>query len=518
MNTNPLLRADFPDPDVIRVDDCYYMVSTSMHFMPGAPILRSFDLRNWEIACYVYDVLEPTGARALADGEGIYGQGMWAASLRNHQNKFYLVFSCKDNRSTYLYTADNIAGPWTRRTIEGFYHDASLIFDDDGRVYLVHGNTDIRLTELATDLSGPMPSGVDRVIFRDRAKLGLGYEGAHVQKIQGRYYISLIHWPTDGSRRRMQAVMAAEAIEGPYTGKDVLDDDMGYFNNGVAQGGLVDTPQGDWYAILFQDRGAVGRVPVLVPVRWENAFPVLGIDGKVPANIQTVASRPDYHYEPLVFSDDFRYKPDADGRIRLRKGWEWNHMPDDALWSVDGKRGVFELVSGRVVNNLVQARNTLTMRSVEPGCSASVRVDGSGLKDGDVAGICALQGKYGLVGLTKEADGYSLVMLEKPGEADYSMGGPVDSQPPVERGRVRISGPQAQLKITLNFANKIDEAEFFYKDGQTWKKLGITKKLYFGLDHFCGVRFGLFLYSTRDVGGSAEFREFTYEITDVHQA
>src|SRR5690606_10694977 len=122
------------------------------------------------------------------------------------------------------------------------------------------------------------------------------------------------------------------------------------------------------------------------------------------------------------------------------KGWEWNHMPDDALWSVDPERGALKLTSGRVVANLVQARNTLTMRSVEPGCSASVRVDGSGLKVGDFAGLCALQGKYGLVGLTKEADGFSIIMHEKPGEADYSMGGPVDSQPPVERGRVRISG------------------------------------------------------------------------------
>src|SRR5690606_33513019 len=115
MNTNPLLRADFPDPDVIRVDDCYYMVSTSMHFMPGAPILRSFDLRNWEIACYVYDVLEATGARALANGEGINELGLWAASLRNHPNTFYLGFTCKDNPCTYHYTAANLACTWTRR-------------------------------------------------------------------------------------------------------------------------------------------------------------------------------------------------------------------------------------------------------------------------------------------------------------------------------------------------------------------------------------------------------------------
>ena len=144
---NPVTRLDYPDPDVIRVDDTYYMVSTTMHFMPGCEILRSYDLRNWEHVTYVYDRLDSTPGQRLEGEENIYGKGMWAASLRCHKGTYYICFVANDTHRTYLYTADCIEGPWKKRYVEGFYHDCSLLFDDDDRVYIAYGNKDIYITD-----------------------------------------------------------------------------------------------------------------------------------------------------------------------------------------------------------------------------------------------------------------------------------------------------------------------------------------------------------------------------------
>lgn len=324
---NPIIWSDFPDPDMVRVEDTYYMISTTMHMMPGAVILRSYDLANWEIASYLYDTLEDNPAHRLEDGKNIYGAGMWAASLKYHNGMFYVCFVANDTHKTYLFTSKSIDGPWEKREIEGFYHDSSLLFDDDGKVYIVYGNRDIYITELKEDLSGPKPGGLNKKIITDTDNVSLGYEGAHFYKINGKYYIFFIHWLAYGSHRRVEACYVSDSPGGEYRGKNVLDDDMGYHNAGVAQGGIVDTPDGDWYAIFFQDHGAVGRIPVLVPVSWKDDFPVFGENGKVPIEISVKSTRPDYKYAPLFESDDFYYQPDANGKISLKKVWQWNHNP-----------------------------------------------------------------------------------------------------------------------------------------------------------------------------------------------
>ena len=138
---NPITRLDYPDPDVIRVDNTYYMVSTTMHFMPGCEILRSYDLVNWEHASYVYDVLDSTPGQKIEGEENIYGQGMWAASLRYHKGIFYVCFVANDTGKTYIYSAPSIEGPWKKSYIKGFYHDCSILFDDDDRVYIASGRS-----------------------------------------------------------------------------------------------------------------------------------------------------------------------------------------------------------------------------------------------------------------------------------------------------------------------------------------------------------------------------------------
>ncbi|MEI0740265.1 glycoside hydrolase 43 family protein [Paenibacillus sp. JTLBN-2024] len=213
MYPNPMIWADFPDLDVIRVEDTYYMVSTTMHMMPGCVILRSYDLIHWEVASYVYDVLDNTPAQRLEDGQHIYGQGMWAPTLRYHKGKFYVIFVANDTRRTYLYTADSVSGPWAKQYIEGFYHDCSLLFDDDGRTYLIYGNAEIHLTELKEDLSGPKPGGLNRIIVKESEPYHLGYEGAHFYKIDGRYYAFFIHI-SKAAGRRTQACFAADSRKG----------------------------------------------------------------------------------------------------------------------------------------------------------------------------------------------------------------------------------------------------------------------------------------------------------------
>lgn len=512
MKRNPIIWADFPDLDIIRVEDTYYMVSTTMHLMPGGVILRSYDLVNWEVAVYIYDVLEDTPGQRLEGDQHIYGKGMWAASLRYHKGKFYVCFVANDTGKTYLYQSENILGPWKKQYIEGFYHDCSLLFDENDRVYIVYGNTEIRLTELMPDLSAPKPGGLHRILVKEKEKVHLGYEGAHIYKINGKYYLFLIHWLAYGTSRRVEACFVSASLEGEFVGKNVLDDDMGYHNQGVAQGGIVDTPDGQWYGMLFQDHGAVGRIPVLVPIQWEDSFPVFGVDGKVPHWVEVQSTRPGYRYAPIVDSDDFCYTPHKTGKVRLKNVWQWNHIPDDRLWSVTEKPGTMRIRSGKLCKNVEQAVNTLTQRMMGPACEASVVIDGSGLKEGDYAGICALQGCYGFIALTKEAGQYYLVMVAKEKEDTALFGIPEDQKPGKEYERIAIENHKVTVKIRANFEDMADEAEFYFQVKDQWIKLGITHKLYFQLDHFVGCRIGLFLFSSKEIGGAVDFEHFVYNM------
>ena len=281
--TNPVINSDFPDPDIIRVGDTYYMASTTMYFMPGGDILRSSDLVHWEFVCHAFGRLEENSAHCLEDGQQIYGQGMWAPSLRWHDGTFYLTFSCNDTHTSLLFQAENPAGPWRRQEMGGFFYDASLFFDDDGRVYIVHGNTQLRVTELETDTWGPKPGGLDRIIVTDCPGQTLGYEGSHLYKKDGRYYLFTCHMPRGSKFLKTEDCFLADSLPGPWRGKNILDGNMGYRDFGVAQGGMVDTPEGDWYAFMFQDRGPLGRAPVIMPMTFDaEGFPILGDHGRVP--------------------------------------------------------------------------------------------------------------------------------------------------------------------------------------------------------------------------------------------
>jgi beta-xylosidase len=503
--TNPVLLGDFPDPDVIRAGNTYYMISTTMHFMPGGVLLRSYDLGQWELISHVFDVLDDYPAARLEERKNIYGSGMWAPSLRYHNGLFYVLFCANNTHRTYLYTASSAEGPWNRHEIQGFFYDASLLFDDDGKIYIVYGNTTVHITELSADLSGPKPGGLDSCIVQGKSGEGLGYEGNHVYKINGRYYLFSIYWP-QGSMRT-EACFTTDSLEHEWIEKDVLCDDMNYHHQGIAQGGIVDTPDGKWYAMLFQDRGAAGRMPVLVPVSWNGIFPKFGENGKVPAAVPVTSTNPGYMYSPWSGDDDFVYQAAPDGTIQMKKFWEWNHIPDSHLWSVQEGKGL-SIRTGSVRTNVVGAQNTLTQRLPGPRCEASVTVDGSSLNNGDYAGLCAFQSCYGFIGLKKEQGMLFLVTVEKTYGEREPYASRADFDTGTETAAVPWGGTTVEICFRADFQDMKDTVTFYYKyDGQ-WKQLGRPHRLYFMLDHFTGCRAALFVFSMEKAGGTAVFRNF----------
>lgn len=495
---NPIIYSDFPDPDVIRVGNLYYMVSTTMHMFPGGDILVSEDLCNWKLLCHIYDVLDETPAQKLEEGN-IYSKGMWAASLRYHDGLFHIFFVCNDTHSDYHYVAENPAGPWKRKPIEGkFFHDCSVLFDDDGRVYVAYGNREIHITEMEPDLSKPREGGLDRIALRDSDEAMLGYEGTHLYKLNGKYYMFFIHWMKTGTKRRTEACFVADSIDGEFNGRDILDDDMGFHNLGVAQGAIVDSPDGRWFAVLFQDHGACGRMPVLMPMRWENDFPV--IDG-VPAELENPFKKKagdalsgEYQNAAPLWSSDSLTDSSS-----LKPFWQWNHQPDNSKWSLSdcGLR----LASASVADNVEKARNTLTQRTFGPRSCYEVSVDATSLKDGDRAGLCALQGLFAELCVSRNGDGFSIGLMGREGSE-----GALDL-----KEMSQVSWDRLRLRAEFDFDDLKDTVSFFVIIGDRRIQVGEPHKLVYRLDHFMGVRIGLFCYSTKTTGGSALFKDFTIE-------
>lgn len=499
MDTNPIIKLDYPDVDAIRIDDTFYMISTTMHFFPGGEILKSKDLINWEHVSFVYDTLDGTKAQKLEDGANIYGKGMWAASLRYNKGMFYVVFVCNDTQKTYLYRSTSITGPWTKSNIEGFYHDSSLLFDED-RVFIVYGNRQIYLTELDSELKGPKEGGVHKVIIKDTDTVSLGYEGSHFYKINGKYYIFLIH-SKEGKWFRAQSCFTSDTVDGEYIGKDILEYDMDYCNQGIAQGGIVDTKDGKYYAILFQDRGAVGRIPVLIPMVFENDFPKLLKDEiKELKNVKNLNEKMTPQLEGMLFllasSDDFTTSGPSFG---LNSFWQFNHEPELSLCNNDLVKGTWTVRTASLVSKLTEAKNMITQRLFFPACHVEVTVDASEINEGDYAGLCVLQGAYAFAAVTKEDGNYYLVMHSNECNNSELMSYEYTEY---EKERIPLSTPLVTLSFDADFMNMKDTVKF---------NIGPEHKMYFKLDHFAGNRAGLFIYSTKKVGGSATFTHFVLE-------
>ncbi|MBX2963817.1 MAG: glycoside hydrolase 43 family protein [Cyclobacteriaceae bacterium] len=489
---NPILFADVPDMAIIRVGDAYYSSSTTMHMNPGVPIMKSKDLVNWHLINYAYDTLSTIDAVNLDNGKTMYGRGSWASCIRYHNNTYYVSTFSSTTGRTYVFTTKDIEkGPWKVSSFSPSYHDHTLFFED-GRVYLIYGVSKLKLVELTADASAVKPGTEEQVLIENASapagdNIMLGAEGSQLFKVNGKYYLFNITWPRGGMRTVI--IHRADKITGPWEGRLALQD------LGVAQGGLIDTPDGTWYAYLFRDYGAVGRIPYLVPVKWEDGWPVLGVGGKVPEELDLPANKS--LIPGIVASDEFTRKK-SDPLLPLV--WQWNHNPDNKLWSLTERKGFLRLTTGRVDTSFYMVKNILTQRTIGPECTGSTHIDVSNLKDGDFAGLTLFQKRYGQVGVSMDNGVKSIVMVS------------AESDKPVEIERIPLSKNSIYLKATCDFRDKADIAEFFYSlDGKSWKRIGSQLKMAYTLPHFMGYRFGLFNYSTNNSGGYVDFDFFRIE-------
>ena len=498
---NPVLWADVPDPDVIRVGDDYWLVSTTMHLMPGAPVMHSKDLVNWKTVSYVFPSLHDTPKYDMQEGT-VYGRGQWATSLRYHNGLYYLYFSPNDAPyKGYVYTTKDPREGWTLAHRIPHFHDASLFFDDDGRAYVFYGTGEMK--ELLPDLSGVKEGGLSGKVFeRDAEENGL-LEGSRVVKHDGKYYLIMISWPKNKPRR--QLVYRADNIQGPYEKKVILESTFGGFPY-AAQGTIVDDGKGNWYGVIFQDRGGCGRVLTLMPCTWKDGWPMLGDEnGKIPA----VMGKPVAGYDggEIVSSDEF----DSD---KMNIDWQWNHNPINDAWSLTERPGFMRLKTSRVVPNLYVAPNTLTQRMEGPECKGIVKMDISKMKDGDVAGLSAFNGDAGVVQVKKQ--GKKLILVAESQSCKMTDKEKLITDVAITeayRQELDKKTKDVYFRLDADFRPGKDLATLYYSiDGENWTKvLGDYKMIFDYRRFFMGSKFAIFNYATKKKGGLVDVDWFRYE-------
>lgn len=504
---NPIINADVPDLTVVRVDSNYYMISTTMHLMPGAPVMHSRDLVHWQTVSYLYNSQQGNDKYNLI-GSTAYGRGQWATSIRYRNGIFYAVFAPNDQpNQSQVYATSNPHGEWKLISTLPHFHDNSLLFDDDGRVYIYSGSGTISLRELEPDLSGVKEGGVDCVVVRNDSVDNALLEGSQCIKHNGKYYLMAISWPKGKPRR--QLCYRADKVTGPYEKHLILEDNYEGFPY-VGQGSLIDDVNGNWYALLFQDRNAIGRVPNLLRVRWVDGWPMLGSDDGHDGNVEASGYVPLPTYDTgwrIVESDEF----DAP---QLKNQWQWNHNPVPEAWSLTRKKGALRLTASRVVDNIFMAPNTLTQRMEGPQCSGVVAIDLSKMKEGDVAGFAAFNGHSGVLAVHRDRKGMRLVMSEQVINMDADKR--ITSVDYNEVESVAYGNDKIYLRIDADFRLGHDWATMFYStDGEAWTPIGSKFQMRFDyLRHFMGTKFALFNYATKKTGGYVDFDFFRYTKSD----
>jgi beta-xylosidase len=503
--SNPLFYEEFEDPDVIRVGEDYYLAGTTMHMNPALIVLHSKDLVNWELASYCMDRLD-LGPAFRLEGGNVYGKGIWAPCIRYHDGTFY-IFSNVNGVGCQVFRSKSANGPWKRNQLPGM-HDLSVLFDD-ARIYAIYGAGQPTIVELDKSLTETVPD-----TRRPMKAQGMG-EGHHLYKINGKYFdVSAIPGAhTD------QVVARAGSIDGPWqVERMVQSESLGVpSQNSVRrsfgreptftithsepdsgggltlhQGGIVDTPAGEWWSIIMQDHGSVGRMVALVPITWESNFPLVGLPGnlrKAPNTWTKPNTGCTQDPKPLFRRSDNFDSPN------MNSVWQWNHVPDDTRWSLTEKRGVLRLHS-LPARDFWTAKNSLTQRPVGPECIATVELDASGLEAGDIAGLALLNAPYAWIGLVKAPGGFTVQMFD---------------QTKYQTTDAATRATRVWLRVACNFDT--EESIFSWSaDGQEFTPLGNSFTMAFQLITFQGVRLALFNYSTTDrPGGYADFDNFTMD-------
>ena len=514
--SNPLFYGEFEDPDVIRVGDDYYLAGTTMHMNPAVEILHSKDLVNWELAGYCTDRLDLGPAYRL-EGGNIYGNGIWAPCIRHHDGMFYIF--CNVNRAgLQVFRSKSITGPWERNQLPN-RHDMSVLFDDDGKVYIISGGgSPYPIEELSPDLRSFDANAPHHQLVVPPGGQRMG-EGHHLYKIKGKYVdVSAIPGgPVD------QMVAVADSIDGPWKIERMVQSESlgvtaatparaqaGDRGLWLHQGGICDTPAGEWWSIIMSDHGSAGRMVSLVPVTWDNGFPLIGLPGNLRKAPNTwIKPNTGFTQEPAP-----TYVPDDNFEGgKLNPHWQWNHVPDDSKWSLTEKPGVLRLHS-LPATSFWSARNSLCQRPPGPESIMTVELDTAGLTAGDQAGLALLSTPYAGIGVVKTVEGATVEMFQGLGAGRRGgFGGGGGATPPTNAPAIGATNPSARLWLRVHCNFDTDEAVFSWSaDGKVFAPLGSPFKMTFQLTTFQGVRCSLFNFNTAGQnGGYADFDNYTCE-------
>lgn len=518
--TNPLFYDEFSDPDILRVGDDYYLAGTTMHAVPGLVILHSKDLVNWENISYCFDRFDfDDDAFSLKNHQEIYGQGVWAPAIRYANGQFY-VFTNINGKGLQCYTAKDIRGPWKHHNMQGRIYDLSVLFDDDGKIYAIHGYGEVKCTELKSDMSGPIEE-TERTIIPEGNAVG---EGHHMYKINGMYYLISTDYRPNGRT----LCSRSKSIWGPYeTITITADETFGYHQapltqvprgeqyrighdgtkfgipevdkdatacTNIHQGGIVEDQSGQWWALLMMDFHSIGRTVTLAPITWKDGWPMLGLEGNLgraprtwmKPNIPGSVADASQAKAPYERSENFNGK--ALGRV-----WQWNHNPDDTKWSL--KNGRLRLLS-MPAEQLMWARNSLTQRVIGPTSITTVELYTKGLKDGDVAGLGNINVPCSWIGIVKDGRQLTLRCFEQ------ATNDTIDTP---------FNGDKIFLRMVGDYDH--DRAHYEYSlNGTDFKQLGREMPLSYQLISFQGSRHALFTFNHKGAkGGYAEFDNFTVE-------
>ncbi len=518
--SNPLFYGEFEDPDVIRVGEDYYLAGTTMHMNPAVEILHSKDLVNWELAGYCTNRLDLGPAYRL-EGGNIYGRGIWAPCIRYHDGIFYIL-SNVNGAGLQVFRSKSIKGPWEHNQLPG-RHDMSILFDDDlNKIFIIstagnrgtNGTSWYPIEELSPDLrsidtNAPMHR---LVVPADGQRMG---EGHHLYKIKGRY-VDVSAIPGGAVD---QVVAIADSIDGPWkVTKMVQSESLGVTaatpakananDRGlwIHQGGMCDTPSGEWWCTIMSDHGSAGRMISLVPITWDDGFPLIGLPGNLRKAPNTwIKPNTGYQQEPTptyVWDEDFNGG-------KLNPHWQWNHVPEDSKWSLTEKPGVLRLHSLPAAN-FYNARNSVCQRPPGPESIMTVELDTTGLANGDVAGLALLCNPYAWIGVVKSNETTTLQMFVGAGGGRGRRGGA--SVQPAEP-TISPTAPPNHLWLRVHCNFDIDEAVFSWSaDGKQFTELGNWPIPGFQLQTFQGVRPSLFNYNTSgQPGGYADFDNYVSE-------
>lgn len=496
---NPVIYEDFADNDVSTgPDGLYYFSASNMHYSPGAPILRSGDLVNWELIGHSVPSLDFGEKYNLTNGRAYRG-GTWASTMRYRESTgLWYWIGCVDFWYTYIYTANDVLGPWTRAAVlpgGTCYYDCGLLIDDDDSMYVAYGSTDVSIAQLSAD-------GLSQVktehIFSASDVGKDGIEGNRMYKKDGLYYILDDH-PGD-----ITYIWKSKSPWGPYESKILVDAVKSPVANGGAphQGSLIQASTGGWYYMSFTWAYPNGRIPVLAPIGWgDDDFPYFipdeagGWSSSYPAPLSAK------NVQNWTHTDMF----DGDS---LSPHWEWNHNPDESKYTVDSN-GV-TLSTATVTTDFYAARNTLTHRIHGEFPVGTLQVDFSNMADGDRFGLAAFRDRTAYIGVHRDGEKYTLSVVHNITQEESAWN-------TTSNGTVIATTSKTPTDMTLWLRASLDArasgtyaANFSYSiDGQEFTQLGGPYTMWTNWAYFMGYRFGIFNYATKQLGGSVRVMSFT---------